>query len=263
MRLTKARGMRGETPGQVAQAALDQHRNTIVRIESGAQGVKKHQLDAICEHLGITGVERSYLHTLRVRSNERGWWEPYFDAGSGSVVNPAFPMFLETEQVAEHIRVLESELIPGLLQTPEYLAALQAAQAHVPEDVLASIRDLRSRRQQLMYSRAELPHMEFIVGPGAIRYLHLLDPEVRDSQVRRLLELAENPKVNISVPKGLHPGAGHGFNILDADGGTFLFLDALDGCRYVENSPVVSLHKEVFAATQAMTVTIEEYLYDS
>ena len=78
------------------------------------------------------------------------------------------PLFLETEQTAMRIRVVETEVMPGLLQTPEYLQALQDAQLPMPDEVAQSWRALRTKRQEMLYSRRVLPRLEFVIGKAAI-----------------------------------------------------------------------------------------------
>ena len=130
------------------------------------------------------------------------------------VINREFPLFLESEQIATLIRVFESELIPGLLQTPDYLFALQAVQLPIPPEVAARIRALRVERQKLMFRRIDNPELEFLIGVGAMHYLMRLPAGVRDGQIARLRELNALANVSIRIVTGLHPAAGNPFNLL-------------------------------------------------
>jgi len=236
---------------------------TIQRIEAGTHGTRRPVVESLVGHYGINQDEASYLLGLVVRGAERGWWEDYVDKGTKQGTRPDFPLFLESEQIATLIQVLETEVIPGLLQTPEYLLALQDAQLPIPAEVAEAVRGLRTIRQKLIYSRTAPPRMEFCIGEGAFRYLTRLPGPVRDGQINRILEVSAMPNVDLRVITQLHAGAAGAFNIITASDGVdpFVFVDLMDGCRYVEDDHIVSLYGRGFrAARDDKTVTVEEYL---
>lgn len=261
IRLRTHRERTGLTAKEAAEL-IGYSERTIDRIEAGTHGTKKVVIEALVKHYRISTKEASHLYALVVRGAERGWWEPYVDGGTKQGTRPDFPLFLESEQVAAFIRVLETELIPGLLQTPEYLLALQAAQLPIPDDVAEAVRALRTLRQKLIWGRSRPPQMAFLIGEGALRYLEHLPGQVRDGQVRRLLEAAREPHIDIRVITELHAGAAGAFNIITPteQEATFTFVDLLDGCRYIEDRDIVSMYVRAFLAAQKKTVRVEEYL---
>jgi transcriptional regulator with XRE-family HTH domain len=262
IRLKGHRERKGLTDKQAAEL-LGYNVKTITRIEAGTHGTRRLVVESLVKHYGITQDEASYLLALVVRGSERGWWEDYVDKGTKQGTRPDFPLFLESEQIASLIQVLETEVIPGLLQTPEYLLALQAAQLDIPPGVAEAVRGLRTIRQKLIYNRAVPPRMEFCVGEGAFRYLDQLPGPVRDGQISRILEVAAMPNVELRVITQLHAGAAGAFNIITPSNGadSFVFIDLMDGCRYVEDDHIVSMYGQAFrAARDEKTVPVEEYL---
>jgi len=246
-----------------AAALLGYNVKTIHRIEAGTHGTRRLVVESLINHYGISQDEASYLLALVVRGSERGWWEDYVDKGTKQGTRPDFPLFLESEQIASLIQVLETEVIPGLLQTPEYLLALQAAQLDIPQEVAEAVRGLRTIRQKLIYNRIRPPRMEFCIGEGAFRYLDRLPGPVRDGQIARILEVSEMPNVDLRVITQLHAGAAGAFNIITPSGmaAPFAFIDLMDGCRYVEDDHIVSMYGQGFrAARDEKTVSVEEYL---
>lgn len=235
---------------------------TMQRIEEGTQATRSIVVEKLCAQYGISGPELSHLTMLAVRSKERGWWEPYFDIGAEQTSRPKIPLFLETEQSALRIWVLETEVIPGLLQTPEYLQILQAAQLLMSDEVTESWRGLRTKRQELLYGRNPFPVLEFIIGRAAIDYLDAMPADARDGQIKRLLEVAAMPSVNIRVLTQLHAAAAGSFNLLYPGDATdpFVFMDAADGCRYIEERRIVSMFEQTFSSARDRTVQVEEYL---
>jgi DNA-binding XRE family transcriptional regulator len=259
----RLKGHRERVPLTPKQAAdlLGYTVKTITRIEAGTHGTRRLVVEALVKHYGIEQDEASHLLSLVVRGAERGWWEDYVDKGTKEGTRPDFPMFLESEQIADHIRVLETEVVPGLLQTSEYLVSLQEAQLPIPPDVAEAVRGLRTHRQKLIYGRARPPRMEFLIGEGAIRYLDHLPDSVRDGQIRRLLEVAAMPNADVRVITQLHAGAAGAFNIITPSGGApFVFGDLLHGCLYVEDPDIVSTYARSFAAAVGKSEPAEEYL---
>jgi DNA-binding XRE family transcriptional regulator len=261
IRLKAHRERIGLTPKEAADL-IGYNKRTIERIEAGTHGTKKIVIEALVKRYGINVDEASHLYSLVVRGAERGWWETYVDGGTKEGTRPDFPLFLESEQVSVHIRVLETEVIPGLLQTSEYLFELQAAQLPIPSEVAGAVRSLRTLRQKLIWGRARPPRMEFLLGEGALRYLDQLPALVKETQLKRLLEAAAEPFVDIRVITQLHAGAAGAFNIITAaeEAAPFVFIDLMDGCRYVEDRDIVSMYVHAFLAARKKTIGVEEYL---
>lgn len=235
---------------------------TIMRIEEGTQATRSIVVEKLCSLYEVTTEEMSHLTSLVARGNEQGWWEPYFDIGTEETSRPKIPLFLETEQVATQIWVLETEVIPGLLQTPEYLRELQAVQTAMNEAAAESWRGLRTHRQKLLYSRVPMPRLEFLIGKAAVDYLDAMPGAVRDGQIARMREVNGMRGADIKIITRLHPGSAGSFNYLFTgdDGDSFVFADAADGCRYVQQPQLVSMYGQIFTSAQNMSVPLEEYL---
>lgn len=261
LRFKRLRETTRESPAQVG-ASIGMSRKTIDRIEKGTQGTKRPVIESMCRHFDVDDKERSYLLSLWARSNVRGWWEAYFDASLEEAINPDFPLFLESEQIATLIRVLEAELIPGLLQTPEYLIEVQAALLPSPPELLEQIRALRAHRQKLIFDRSDLPQMVFLIGEGAMRYLSRLPAAVRDGQIARLREVNALPNVSVRIVTGLHAATGTSFKLLTTtpDVPPIAYLEAVDGCRYIERQEVVFFFERLFASAHGKSEELEEYL---
>jgi transcriptional regulator with XRE-family HTH domain len=261
IRLKARREAAGLSEREVA-VAVAYTEKSIRRIEKGTQGAKQVLIEKLAALYNIPAEELSYLLALCVRGAERGWWEDYIDKGTKEGTRPDFPMFLEYEQIATLIRCYEAELVPGLLQTIEYLRWLQNVQLPIPPEVAQQVQQLRGRRQELFGDRADTPEMQFLLGEAAIRTLMQLPPEVRDGQLARLLDAARTAGIQIRVITQLHAAAAGSFAILNDPEGfpPIAYTDQLDGCRYIEDMDVTSRYVQAFAAAWEMSVSIEEYL---
>ncbi|QSB04835.1 Scr1 family TA system antitoxin-like transcriptional regulator [Natronoglycomyces albus] len=260
-KLRKLRIDRGETCAQVAEAIGYKYK-AIERIEKGQQGTKFLQLDGLCAHFAVTDEVRAQLHSLRIRGNERGWWEGYLISGGQEVSVPSLQVFLEAEQDTVHLRSLEIELIPGLLQTPAYVRALQEAELPAPEEVRKLVRDLRRLRRETYFARSEAPKTEFILGSKAIELLDDLDPPERDEQIASLKSAQARPNVDIYVISRKHAAMAGGFCLFTLPDGLppIVSIDALDGCRYVEGAEAVYRYEWAFENVKDRAVPLLEYL---
>jgi len=235
---------------------------TIQRIEEATQATRPMVVEKLCALYGVDTEEMSHLTSLAVGGKEQGWYEPFFDLGTGRVSRPRIPLFLETEQVAWRILVHEINIVPGLLQTQAYLRELQAIQIGMLEESAEAWRALRTKRQSLLYSRRPLPEMQFLLGRPVIDFLEGMPAEVRDEQIGRMLEVAAMPQVSIRVLTRMYPGALSSFNVLfpEDEADAFAFADADEGCRYIPEPQLVSMYGQLFSAAQEMSVPLEEYL---
>ena len=254
---TRLRIERQLTPAQVG-AAIGVSRQTIGRIEGGEQATHILKAQALCEFFKVSPEEKSRLCDLATRGTEKGWWEPYFDKRRGTAAAPKTPLFLETERSASRIWGLETEVIPGPLQTLEFLRAIQSAGLPILDDDAAAAQGLRAHRQKSHDERLDNPEMELIIGQAAIYYLNQLPAEVQDGQWARMREMADRPNVTIRVLNRLHAATANSFTILTPadDLPPFVYLDAVDGCRYIEDPDVVSLYERTFAAARENTEII-------
>jgi transcriptional regulator with XRE-family HTH domain len=241
-----------------AAAAIGYSGNTVARIEKGEQPTRFSQARDLCDFYQLPPAEKSRLCGLATQSSEPGWWEPYFDKTRGAAVQPRSPLFLETERSARRIWVLELEVVPGLLQTMEYLRALQAAGLPTPEEDPDAAQGLRAHRQIGLDGRDDGPELEFILGYAVMHHLEQLPAEIRDGQLERIHQVAARPNVTVRVIQRLHAATAGSFTILEPgdDLPPFVFVDAGDGCRYVEDRDVVSLYERMFIAARDSTEII-------
>lgn len=254
LRLREESGLSRE---HVAES-LGYRRNTIWRIENGQQGTRQPVVEKLCDLYKVSRDMRSQLLRMVVDSSSRGWWE-----GMKGGVPPKWRMFAESEQTASLIRTWEPEYVPGLLQVPEYLHMLQAVSPdEISPETAHDAWEFRSRRQSAVLMRSDPPALEFVVGEAALRYLRSC-PQVQARQTERLIEIGAWPNVDIWVVVGPHPAMTGPFTILQSGhqlGGTFVYLDQLDGCRYVEEQDVVALYERTFKAVCSAAISLEEYL---
>lgn len=230
--LRTAREGRGLTREQAAEA-IGFSLSKLLRIEGGEQGVSPVDLRALLQLYNVTDEERVVeLGRLARDSRRQSWWSKYRE-----YVSRQFAQLLGLEGAALLIRVFHPLLIPALLQTDEY--ALELLQARLSEEKAKKLTHLRIERQERLLGQAEPPAMRFVFGEEALNR-PIGPPEVMERQLRRLLELADEPSVSIRIVPlnaGAHPGLSGSFILLDLEetDELLLFLEGAGGNLVIRN----------------------------
>lgn len=241
-----------------ARAHIGVERTTLQRWENGRVSPNIGNVRALADLYGTTSAEKSRLVALAEHSSQKGIWE-------GAKVPHQLRALYESESSAHMIRTVELDYIPGLLQTPQYMLEAQKAAGHLEADELSAIRDTFAQRQAVLFNAgaSTAPTMRFAFGQSALLYLkkHM---DVYDIQVARLQEAAQRPNVEIRVLTRLHPAMVGPFTLIDADPdgvvAPFVFLESLDGCRYVETRDIVSQYDRAWQRVWAVAIPLEDYL---
>ena len=168
--------------------------------------------DELGEHLGYSGTHISAIETGRRPPTRRfaNGADKVFGTGdrlerqSTAVRTTAllegFPEFVSREAKAAEIRLYEVGVIPGLLQTPEYAAALTAATvkrgAITPEQ--GDERIALVARRQASLDRMPPPLVFAVLDESCLRR-PVGDSAIMEAQFARLLEFAELPNTVVQV----------------------------------------------------------------
>lgn len=179
-----------------------------------------HDIRLLLDLYGVTDEHRrEALITLARESRQRGWWADYQDVFRGSL--PDF------EAGASAIRTYETLLVPGLLQTADYAAAVwRAGQVHEEAIVERAVR-ARLARQEIL-ARDEPPELVALIDEAAFHKL-VGGKEVMIGQIRHLIGMAARPSITVQVipnSAGAHAALLGGFTILDfPDDPSLVFLE--------------------------------------
>ncbi|MBO0883700.1 MAG: transcriptional regulator, partial [Mycobacterium sp.] len=97
--------------------------------------------------------------------NGRAWWQSY----TTNTLRPGLSLFVRLEGFAATINEYEPELVPGLLQTREYIEGLfEVRGARWSGEVYQGLIDIRMRRQSV-WDRERPPRMEVILNEAVLR----------------------------------------------------------------------------------------------
>jgi len=244
--LRRARLDAGLTQEHVAQA-MDWSLSKLIRIENGTNTISTNDLKVLVQHYGITDEKRTAeLLSLARTSRERSWWSTY------SGIRKTLAELIEYENAAYISRHYEDLVVPGLLQTADYMRAStrQLAPHMTPSQVETEV-EVRLKRQELL-KRAEAPLLFFVVDEAVIRRM-VGGKDVMRRQLQQLTEVTDMPNITVEVipfTAGLVPGLQAPFVIhefSDAADDELLYLESPRGDVLIrENQDEVLSYREDF-----------------
>lgn len=204
----------------------------IANLELGRQ---MPTVDDITSLLTVYGAEQrsiTRLSALAARADEANWWMRWTAA-----VPSWFTVFAGLERLADREFVYEPNLIPGLLQTPEYASAVTSESLLVRADQVRDVVEFREARTAHLADQERPMTLHCVLTTWALE-MAVGTPEIREAQLAHLVKLATLPNVTIQVLRpqdGVHAVHATGsFHILDLDAVCQLaYIEMLDDAVYL------------------------------
>ncbi|ALO09469.1 Transcriptional regulatory protein [Streptomyces venezuelae] len=220
--LRRLREDRGMTGTQVAAELLISQAK-VSHMETGRRAVSPRDVRDLCVLYGVTDQHLvDHLTALARESSRQGWWHSYGDIPHS--------VYLDLEAVATSIRAYESMVIPGLLQTPAYAAAVIEETIPLVTVAQAAARlKVRLRRQYRIYDLARRLHLWVVLDESALRRV-VGSREIMREQLEHLHALSTEPHITVEVlphSAGAHPGLTGQFSLLE-------FSDTREAVVYLE-----------------------------
>lgn len=160
-------------------------RSKISRIETGERGIRAKELRELLTEYGVPAVEQEALLAVAHRGRESGWWLEYRD-----VLPPAAQDYVIMEIAATEILCYEANQVPDLLQTPDYMRAVAAADArYTTGEQRAHAMEAKLNRQRIVVA-GRAPRLDVVITEGALRQT-VGAPRVMREQLGRLAALAD------------------------------------------------------------------------
>jgi len=252
----------GLTSGQAARL-VGWHQSKVSRIETGSSGVKPADVRLLLDAYVVEDSELRDLLLVLAGADEVGrhhWWHAY-----RGVLPSTYRDFISLESQASVMRTLETAVVPGLLQTPEYARAVtRAAVDGLEEAKLDALVEVRLARQDVLRSNPPLA-LSAVLDEAVLRR-EVGGPDVMARQLRRLVEAAHLPQVRLQVlpfSAGAHIGITGPFvifsfpNTSDLD---VVVLDQLTSSLYLERKEDLQAYNEAFNTLQIHALSPEDSL---
>ncbi|MEU9068885.1 helix-turn-helix transcriptional regulator [Streptomyces sp. NPDC048306] len=188
--LRKGSGLSAEEAGRRAGMS----KATVSRYEQAKGNVRWNQVKQLCEVYGASPEETAELIDLAQNSKVTdGWWVPY----AGKLSDP-MRVLLPLENEAKSIWHLSNGVVPGLLQTRRYAAAIKATPGNtLTAEEVTEYLDMRMQRQQIL-ARATPPTYHCVLDESVLRR-NVGGPEVMVEQLDLLLDRRAEPTITIQV----------------------------------------------------------------
>ncbi|MFF2149253.1 helix-turn-helix domain-containing protein [Kitasatospora sp. NPDC058190] len=234
-------------------ARLGWHQSKVSRLENGRHGVRANEVGILLDVYEVADpATREALATLAREGKRRVWWQPYSD-----VISQNYASFISFEAEAVSIRNFESSLIPGLLQTADYVRALiRQLRPDASPEVINALVDVRLARQNAALQREDPLKLWAIVDEAALRRV-VGSKAVMSKQLQQLVVASREPHVSLQVvpfAAGAHPGVHGPFVILefpvrnDLD---VVYTDGLASSLYLERDDDVATYSQAFDRLRA------------
>jgi len=241
-RLRTEQGISREQAGEAIRASAWK----LHRLENGQVSFKDRDVVDLLARYGVTDhAEVEALLAMARDASTPGWWYQY-----GDLLPQWFRVFVDLESAATLIRTYQGQLVPGLLQTEDYLRAVIAGArlSDPPEDAERRIA-LRMSRQTLL-TRPDAPQLWAVVDEAALRR-PVGGGQVLRAQLERLIEATELPNVRLQVlpfGAGAHPAMVSVFSILrfaDQELPDVVYLEQLTSALYLNKREDVDQYLHV------------------
>ncbi|MBC2864352.1 helix-turn-helix domain-containing protein [Streptomyces mexicanus] len=252
----------GLTSGEAARL-VGWHQSKVSRIETGTSGVKPSDVRLLLDAYAVDDTQlRELLLALAASGDDdrHPWWHAY-----RGVLPPTYRDFISLESQATGMRTLETTVVPGLLQTPEYARAVtRAAVDGLDEERLDALVEVRLARQGVL--RADPPlHLDAVLDEAVLRR-QVGGPEVMARQLERLAQAARLPQVRLQVlpfSAGAHIGVTGPFVIFSFSNTSDLdvvVLDHLTSSLHLERKEDLEAYTEAFDTLRFHALSIEDSL---
>ncbi|MFC8852952.1 helix-turn-helix domain-containing protein [Streptomyces sp. NPDC057144] len=192
-RLRELRTAAGLTHADAAKV-LGSAESKIGRIENAQSGIRLPDLRALMDAYNVTDpAERTEIEALSREAKQKGWWSRYTNA-----VDSAYAAYVAVEWDAAELYNVETNLVPGLLQTPDYTRALIELQVPdaTSEHVETQINMRRDRRKVLT---RDTPLQLWVIIAESVLHHRVGSLEVMKAQLEALVEDSRRSNVQLQV----------------------------------------------------------------
>ncbi|WP_414168002.1 helix-turn-helix domain-containing protein [Streptoverticillium reticulum] len=186
--LRQASGLEAKT---VARGAV-MSRSKLSKIETGNVAPSVVDVAQILTAIGVSEeVKAEYMAAARAAATEATAWRLYRRLGYHRKQQQVQAL----ESKTTLLRLFQPSLVPGLLQTPEYVRAVWARK-ELTEEQLAQVVGARLARQSVLYDTSK--SFRFIITEPVLRW-RIVAPLVMVGQLDRLISVSRLPNSDIRV----------------------------------------------------------------
>jgi transcriptional regulator with XRE-family HTH domain len=229
----------------------------VYRIEGDKVRILVRDVQRLLNLYQVTGAQADAVLELARQARMKDWWQQY----SGAIPE-WFQFYVGLEAAASAVHGYESELVPGLLQTEDYVRAIMStAPAPESDDDIERQIQVRMERQKRL-TAPDAPDLWVVLNEGVIRRT-VGGAKVMREQLQRLADISKLSNVTLQVltyDAGAHPAMHGAFWIMqfpepaDPD---VVYVEAQTGALYLEMPEDVGRYSLMFDHLRAQALSPE------
>ncbi|WP_024805798.1 helix-turn-helix transcriptional regulator [Nocardia sp. BMG51109] len=262
--LRELRQAAGFTIAELARR-IERGATTVQRLETGtADRIRLWDIEAICRVCGADATTTEALKGLAQQGNNKNWWHQY-----GDLIPLNFDVYMGLEAGAVRLTSFQ-ELVPGLLQTPDYARTLtRLAHPSESDGEIARRVEMRIRRQVMLTKKADPVPIEVILDESALHRM-IGSRRIMEAQLRHLADVSARSNITIrilpfkaGVPMGDLTGP---FTILDfprsADGEPIeppvVYAEGYTGAMYFDDPELVERYRSAHVGLREVALGVQD-----
>jgi transcriptional regulator with XRE-family HTH domain len=182
----------GKEAKAVARSAV-MSASKLSKIETGKLAPSADDVERLLTAIGVSDeVKSEYMDAARAVATEATAWRLIQRAG----LHKAQRQLKAVEARMALLRLFQPALVPGLLQTPEYMRAILSRHDDLSEATVRETVSARLERQEVLYDTSKT--LRFVVTEPVLRWL-IVPPLVMAGQLDRLISLSRLPNIDVRV----------------------------------------------------------------
>ncbi len=198
-------------------------------------------------------AERDHLLALYREANARGWWQQH-----GSRLPIQLRTLIDHENAATEIIGWHMNLLPGLLQTSDYMRAVILSWPTIPAAEVEGRIKARLARHEVFNGRRQFT---FLIHEQALR-LPVGGPAVMSEQLHHLLRMSVRPYISLRVVPtsiGAHAGLAGSFTLMRFTGiQPVVFVETENSSLFVEDKAPVTGYQTVLGSLDRSALDEEQ-----
>lgn len=254
--LARQRKLAGMTQDD-ACAVLKCTSQKIGFIETGTSGVKPVELERLLDTYGASDTDRAYANDLAAEANRRA------KKGAFSTRFPQhMRLLIDMEPTCQRLWSHQSMIVPGLLQTEDYMrTAFRAWRPSPSQEQIDRDTTDRLERQRVLDNQRQ--KFWFILDEAALRRT-AGSPAIMKAQVQRLVETIDRPNVELQVVPfnvGYYMGQAQEYTIFEYDTNppvNVVYREHHDSSGYVDGPDRASVYLTLWDQHKAAGIGPEQ-----
>ncbi|MEU4315082.1 helix-turn-helix transcriptional regulator [Nocardia sp. NPDC024068] len=244
---------------------IERGATTVQRLETGtADRIRLWDIEAICRVCGADSTTIDALKGLAQQGNSKSWWHQY-----GDLIPLNFDVYMGLEAGAAKLTSF-AELVPGLLQIPEYARTVTrlAHPAESDSEILRRV-EMRIRRQAQITKKSDPLPVDIVLDESAVHRV-VGSRRLMAAQLRHLADVGTRPNVSVRLlpfAAGLPLGDLTGpFIVLDFEDSStgkpveppVVYAEGYTGAMYFDDPELVERYRDAHAGLRQVALDAQD-----